>query len=160
MRTEAHRGRTWGVGWALANGATLMVQVGALPFVDHDTQIDFAVGAGTSAVGVISTLASPVTWLHSYDECDAIERELSRAADAQAFGKSWLAHTGNVLINGGAALALGLGWDHWRSAAVQGGVGILVGELMIYTQPDGAGAVQLAVSPTNGGALIGLAGVF
>ena len=158
LRTEAHRGRVWGVGWAMANGALLVGSVSAIPFFDHDQQIDLAFGAGTSAIGVVSTLASPVTWLHPYDDCDAVERELSRAADAQAFGKSWLAHTGNVLINGGAGLALGLGWDHWRSAAIQGGVGILVGELMIYTQPDGA--VQLAVSPTAGGAIIGFAGVF
>ena len=148
----------WGLGWAAANGGLLLAQVGAMPFVDHDMQIDLAFGAGTAAVGVASTLASPVTWLRVPDDCDQIEQVLARAAADEAFGRSFWLHAGNVLVNGGAALALGLGWDRWRSAALNGSVGILIGEIMIFTQPDGA--VHLAVAPSANGAVLFLAGAF
>ena len=158
LRAEAHQGRVWGYGWAIANGAAAVANGAAIPFFDHDTQIDLAFSAGKGVVGAVSTLVSPVTHLHLMQDCAEVERELARAADAEAFGKSWLAHTGNLLFNVGVALTLGFGWDHWRAAAIDGAIGTFVGEAMIYTQPGGA--MQLTFEPTAGGAMLMVAGVF
>jgi hypothetical protein len=158
LRAEAHNGRVWGYGWAVANGAAAVANGAAIPFFDHDTQIDLAFSAGKGVVGAVSTLVSPVTHLHVMEDCNEVERELARAADAEAFGKSWLSHAGNLLFNVGVALTLGFGWDHWRAAAIDGAIGTVVGEAMIYTQPGGA--MQVTFEPTSGGMMLMIAGAF
>ena len=62
------------------------------------------------------------------------ERQLSRTAKRAALRKTWLPHLGNVGINliGGGVL---LGVADAEDAAISAGVGILFGELMLWTTP-------------------------
>jgi hypothetical protein len=105
------------------------------------------------------------------------EQMMTRAAAVEWFGTSWITHAGNILVNVGAGLILGLGWQQWRDAWLTTAVGILVGEMMIWTQPmdlsrtlqryrtgvwvDGVGSrVSLRLSPmmVPSGAGVGLVG--
>ena len=56
---------------------------------------------------------------------------------APALSTSWIAHVVNVLFNVGVGLILGLGYDRWQTAGLNGAVGIAVGEATVLTTPTG-----------------------
>ncbi|MCL2450137.1 MAG: hypothetical protein FWD17_14415, partial [Polyangiaceae bacterium] len=60
---------------------------------------------------------------------------LESAANTQRLGGGWVPHAGNVLFNVGLALVLGWGFRRWKSAAISAGIGVVVGEANILTQP-------------------------
>jgi hypothetical protein len=63
------------------------------------------------------------------------EKMLEESADDEAFNRGFLAHAGNVLVNGGGLLIIGLGYDRWVTGAIGTVVGISIGELQIFTRP-------------------------
>jgi hypothetical protein len=138
----------WGGGYLLLTGA----QVAAATDVPPDQSPDWWIGAGGSALGVAAMLALPLAvqahgplfdaWAGAlspgHDPCALIargERWLELDAGDEAFGTSWLVQVGNVVVNAAIALAIGFGYGHWTSAGISGGVGVLIGEAMILTQP-------------------------
>ena len=111
---------------------------------DRAGLIDDGIGAGASFVGVLSVALSPQAvmadqyWLErrlrrappGTDVCALLadaERLLVRDAKSAAFGKSALVHAGNFVFNAGVMLLLGIGFNHWEQAALQGVVGVAVG---------------------------------
>ena len=44
-------------------------------------------------------------------------------------------HAANVLVNVGFGLVLGIGYDHWVAGAVNFAIGVVFGELTIFTMP-------------------------
>ena len=117
---------------------------------DSARRADFIVSAAKATGGVFSLLYSP---LQAKDGADTIRalpsttpedrlRQLARAEEqlrinAEAADKrySWTRHLANIGVNAAGALIVGEGFDDrtrgWRSA----GVGIAVGEAMIWSQP-------------------------
>jgi hypothetical protein len=74
------------------------------------------------------------------EPCEALamlEAEMVAAARAERFGKSWLTHGGNLLLNSGVGLVLALGWNDWENAWATTTIGTAIGEVMIWTQPMG-----------------------
>ena len=72
------------------------------------------------------------------DRCAVLaraERTLVGVEDNQRVANGILAHAGNLLVNAGIALILGLGYGRWTSAAISAGVGVAVGEANAFTQP-------------------------
>ena len=63
------------------------------------------------------------------------ERRLVNDARDERLLSGWWSHAANVAINTGAFLFLGLGYHHWLSGAITGGVGVVIGEAVILTQP-------------------------
>jgi hypothetical protein len=47
-------------------------------------------------------------------------------------------HVGNILLNGGAGLILGLAFHHWTTAFVNSMAGVAIGEALVLTRPMGA----------------------
>jgi hypothetical protein len=155
LRTGARRARIWAWTWA---GIYSALTVGNLILSGVDPEekkVDDYLGAAASFIGLGTFIVTPLRimrdqrWLDrrlrnappGIDPCVLVadaERLLIRDADGEAFGKSPLVHAGNFGINLACALILGLGFGHWDQAAIQGAVGIVIGEVMILTQPQEA----------------------
>lgn len=147
MKAEAGRVGTWQLGWSLGYGGLAAGQLAAIPFTeDAGSRADWAVGAASAAAGLGLVLFFPpeVGWrevrLASLppDGCAALaeaERLLEGAAASEAALTGWLVHAGNVLLNAGFGLILGLGYQRWESAALTFVTGAALGEATILTQP-------------------------
>ena len=140
---------TWGgiyTAAAIAQGTVLVVTT------DHATKIDLAVGTIAAAFGALSLTLLPLKLTlpmrsasHAADQrglgedpCLALagaERTLLGVARDQALSTGIVGHIGNVAVNLGIVLILGLGYGHWVSAALSGGIGLAVGETNAFTQP-------------------------
>lgn len=154
LRQGAMPARTWSWGWGLGLSATAVAQFGLAAFVDDRGQrAELVLGGAKSVLGLFPILVTPLTVIRDSrrldervagassspsDDCTVLadaERMLVAAAWRESFGKSWIQHLGVFVVNLGAGLALGLGYDRWVTGALGAAVGIAVGETIIYTQP-------------------------
>lgn len=156
LAREAYRARFWAWSWAgIYSALTAGNGILALTASSTDDKIDDAVGAAASFVGLAVLIVLPLKimrdqrWLArrlrrapaGEDPCAPLadaERLLLRDADSEAFGSGPLVHAGNFAFNIGIALLLGVGFGHWKQAAITGLVGIAIGEIQAFTQPTGA----------------------
>jgi len=158
LTETARRARIWTWGW----GAGLVVATGAnlvpLAFVPADQRIDWYVGAGTTVIGIVPLLIAPLDVIadardlrqqiarRSGEDSDAdvcrlladAEARLARDAANQIDGQRWWLHVGNVVLNAGVGLFLGLGFHHWGAGALNAISGSVIGEAIILTQPTGS----------------------
>jgi hypothetical protein len=154
IRVEARKTRIWAWTWSGIYSALVVYNLALIDPNDRDNLIDQGVGAGASAVGILSIALAPPKiigdqyWLErrlrnapaGEDVCAQLadaERVLAREVKATLFGKGALTHAGNFVFNIGVALLLGFGFNHWDQAAIQGLVGIAVGEVMTLSRPGG-----------------------
>jgi hypothetical protein len=139
----------WSWGWGSVYVAGTIVQAVALvPTTDHGKRIDLEVGAISTTVGALSLtvlplqLTLPLRSARSHwgdaDKCAVLaraEHTLASVEKDQALANSIVGHIGNVAVNLGIALILGVGYHQWSSAAISGGVGVAIGEANAFTQP-------------------------
>jgi len=143
----------WSWTWGSIYTAGTIAEATALGLTtNHANRIDLTVGTIATAFGALSLTLLPLKLtlpLRSAsdaakrsrggeDPCLALadaERSLFRVAKYQAFSTGIVGHIGNVAVNIGIALLLGLGYGHWTSAALSGGIGLAVGEANAFTQP-------------------------
>jgi hypothetical protein len=154
LSVTAHRARVWTWGWGIGIVAATVGNVAPLPFVAKGDRIDWYVGAGTTIVGIVPLLIAPLDVvddarrLHAQVVADAsadsvcrlladAEQSLVRDAKNQSDGQRWWLHVGNVLLNTGVGLFLGLGYHHWGAGAWNAVGGSAIGEAIILTQPMG-----------------------
>ena len=143
---------TWGsiyTAGAIAQGVALSVTS------DRGARTDLTVGVISTSVGAASLLGLPLKltlplraarrdW-GGPDRCALLanaERTLASVASDQALANGILAHVGNVAVNAGIALILGLGYGRWQSAAISGGAGVAIGEANAFSQPHHLRDVQ------------------
>jgi hypothetical protein len=152
LRRAARRARIWSWTWGSLYSSLVVVNVAQMPWAERSELIDLGFGAGASMVGVLTLVVLPPSVMGDQrflewrlgrggDVCAELadaEWVLVRAAKSAAFGKGPLVHAGNVVFNVSIMLALGVGFHHWGQAALNGMSGILVGELMAFTQPADA----------------------
>lgn len=155
LRAETRRVRIWSWAWAGAYSALTVGSLALLADGDANKRPDHIVTAAASLIGLGSKVVTPQPILHDQawferriarapageSQCALVaegERLLAHAAHGEAFGTGTLLHLGTFLVNVAGGLTLGIAFDHWGSAALQGVGGIAIGELMIFTQPEGA----------------------
>lgn len=154
LHEDARRARLWTGAWGAGYGVLTLGQLAAVPAFSAGDQLDFYVGAVSSAGGFAALLAMPLDVIADSLTLDTLalahpgtvdcevlaeaERLLVRSAQGEELGRSWLMHGANVLYNLLTGLVLGLVFDRWTSGAVTAVTGILIGEAMILTQPSGA----------------------
>jgi hypothetical protein len=143
----------WSWTWGGIYTAAAITQGTALALIsDHATKTDLAVGTIAAGFGALSLTLFPLKLTlpmrsasgaakqqrPGEDPCLALadgERTLLRVANNQALSTGIVGHIGNVAVNLGIALVLGLGHGHWVAAALSGGIGLAVGETNAFTQP-------------------------
>ncbi|MBI2373669.1 MAG: hypothetical protein HYV07_06685 [Deltaproteobacteria bacterium] len=154
IELEADRAGIWTTAWIGEITGSLVAQVGVIAFVDPEDRPDLYVGAVSSAIGVVALLADPLDVIEhgqtiradaarlvaGLGPCSA-RRELEAllAADAEEAREAaaWPMHLGNILFNLVTAAIVGFGFGHWQSAAINFGAGTLIGEIMLFSQPNG-----------------------
>ena len=140
----------WSYSWGSIYTAAAITQT-VVTFTlrpDDPARTDLIVGAVSAGVGSLTFWVAPLRFTlplkkvrkgwDDPDRCGLLARaEATRAKveAEQALGKSWIAHAGNVLVNVGLSLLLGLGYGHWQAALISGVVGTGIGELNLFTQP-------------------------
>jgi hypothetical protein len=154
LSATAHRARVWTWGWGIGIVAATLGNLAPLPFVAQGDRIDWYVGAGTTIVGIVPLLIAPLDvvddagrlHLRVAEESSAdnvcrlladAEQSLVRDAKNQSDGQRWWLHVGNVLLNTGVGLFLGVGYHHWGAGAWNALGGSAIGEAIILTQPTG-----------------------
>jgi hypothetical protein len=154
LSREARRMSYWNWGWAIGIGASGVGSLIPVPFVAPENRIDYYTGAVLAALGVLPFVLAPPDVIRDGRELHAhllvtpldtdaqvcvmlldAERRLVDDARDERLLSGWWSHAANVAINTGAFLFLGLGYHHWLSGAITGGVGIVIGEAVILTQP-------------------------
>ena len=152
LARTAHRAQVWTWGWGIGIGVATVGNLVPLLFVAPENRIDWYVGAGTTVVGVVPLLIAPLDVVGDSQALSArlaargpnddvcllladAEAKLVRDAQNQADGQRWWLHAGNVLLNTGVGLFLGLGYHHWGAGAFNAIFGSAIGEAIILTQP-------------------------
>jgi len=136
---------SWGSIYVAAGGVQA---IGAAVTHDRGLRVDLTVGAISAGVGALTLYGLPLRvtlplrdarqGAGKGDRCRVLaeyEAALESAANTQRLGGGWVPHAGNVLFNVGLALVLGWGFRRWKSAAISAGIGVVVGEANILTQP-------------------------
>ena len=142
----------WTLLWGAGYGLMTIGQLALMPLLPAHRE-DWVIGAASSAVGFAVVVIDPPEVLQGgpvfverarvvtpEQTCQLLidgERMLSAGAKKQAFSTSWISHVVNVLFNVGVGLILGLGYDRWQTAAINGAVGIAIGEATTLTTPTG-----------------------
>jgi len=152
LARTAHRALIWTWGWGVGIGVATIGNLVPLLFVDREDRVDWYVGAGTTIVGVVPLLIAPLAVVGDArdlrlrldartatdDVCALLadaEAKLVRDAQNQSDGQRWWLHVGNVLLNTGVGLFLGIGYHHWVAGAFNAVLGSVIGEAIILTQP-------------------------
>jgi hypothetical protein len=157
LAADDHDSRRWMWAWTIAYGGLALGQAGlALTRDDEGEQVELYVGAAKSLLGLVPVLGLQNPALGNASKLEArvaevstggateaercavvaeAEKMLDASADDEAFNRGFLAHTGNVLVNGGGLLVIGIGEGRWVTGAIGTAVGIAVGELQIFTRP-------------------------
>lgn len=150
---EAPATRTWKLLWGAGYGLITMGQLAILGLSTETDRPDWVIGAAASSVGFATIVVGGLEVTESgtafverarvvtpEQTCALLEdgeRMLREGAGAQAFSTGWIAHTANVLFNVGVGLVLGLGFQRWRTAAINFGVGTVIGGATALTRPTG-----------------------
>ena len=157
LSRTARRARRYTWGWGIGIGVATVANLAPLPFVAREDRIDWYVGAETTIIGIVPLLIAPLDVVEDARALHAslstptpggglaggevcahladAEARLLRDAKNQVDGQRWWLHAGNVVLNTGVGLFLALGYHHWGAGALNAGVGSLIGEAIILTQP-------------------------
>lgn len=161
MADAAHASKVWAYSWG-ALWATVTVGQGVLAVISpsHSDRVDFGVGAGAAAFGLIPTIIFPPRIIaderalrgFSADPCERLamaEALLDESIKGEQANTGLTSHLGNVLFNVGIGMILGVGYGHWQAAGLSMLTGIPTGEIMIFTQPRRTEKLKLAVVPSQ-----------
>jgi hypothetical protein len=143
LGSAATTGARWNAVWGSTYAVTAVGQLAAVPWIVPSDQIEWYVGAATSAVGlawVLRTTAEvgPAFAGREGDVCALIaegEAQLARGAAHQAGVRAWYAHALNVALNVAIGLGLWLGWDKPLAGPNNFAIGAMLGEVTILTAP-------------------------
>jgi len=142
--------RFWQTGFT--SGWTMGIGIGALQAGlanDHDDQLNGALTAGKAAFGVARLVLDPTPARLGADPILEIEgdgraalearlrageAQLAQVAHRAERRYNWLAHAGNIALNGAAGLTVIL-YGNPSDAVTQIGVSTIAGEIMLWTDP-------------------------
>lgn len=154
---DAESARLWYWGWSGVGVASAWVNGIWAASSDYDGRVDRIGAASGGVMLAVTTLISPMSVTSDAssvatavdesaarpgsDPCAVVayaEKYLARSAEDETRRKGFVGHAlpiGGALAGG---LVLGLGYGHWTGGALNAGIGIVITELKILTQPTGS----------------------
>ena len=152
LARTSHRATVWLRGWEIGLVGATAVNLALIPVLGNtpSNRIDFGLGAATTIVGVVPLLfwqprvidddrdLTDAVGKPGMDRCavlDDAEHRMVASAASQRQQRAWYMHAGNVALNAGVTLLFGA-FHHWSSGILSGVGGVLVGEIIIYTEPN------------------------
>jgi hypothetical protein len=143
--------RAWYDWWTTFYGIGIVVQsVQASLENDKSDRVDDIIGAVKATGGFVKLLVQPMLAKYGADRiqrmpADTRDERLQRLASAEEQLRInakeadrryyWLQHAANVGVNVAGALIVWQGFDDEKTAWTSAGIGIAVGEVMIWSQP-------------------------
>lgn len=154
LGAQARYATQWQTTWFLARSAILASEFGlAVVSADAGDRTDavitgvFAIAPpiGTLLFGLRVARDGPRFLRLDHLDTDASrcayvargEQFFARDAKNEDDNRGWLQHALQIAGSTALFLVLGLGYDHWRNAIINGLAGIALGELQILSQPTG-----------------------
>ncbi|MHB8417499.1 MAG: hypothetical protein ACYDCL_05455 [Myxococcales bacterium] len=150
LQDNASRLQTWSLVWGTIYAAAAAGQLSALPFVGDGARYGLTAGAIAAAVGSAALYLLPLrlTLAARFDPSDLaapdrcrvlarVEKRFFSAAKLDRLSGGWIAQAGNGVINAMLAVVLWLGTGNWPAVAIGFGIGLVVGEVNLLTQPHG-----------------------
>lgn len=158
----------WNATWFAIYGTATAAQLTlAIALDDGDDRAIYGVGAGRAAIAALAvpvlgirTRAVPSTTGSACADLAIASATLAENVRLHARGRGWLKHAGAVGLNLAALLTLGLGFDLWERGAIGFGIGMVMGEIQIYTQPMGSRDIAIVPTATDGGVGVAIGGAF
>ncbi|MET0592130.1 MAG: hypothetical protein ABW133_05485 [Polyangiaceae bacterium] len=159
MDDQAARARRWSVAWTITGLGLAAGNFTQAALADTaDDRVDPLVGGAASLFIPAALLVKPLEVKAAQRTLEADVAKLDPAAKPEdlcatlgraetlfvesaadeAFSAGIFTHLFVIAGNGAIALFLGLGYDHWKGALINGGGGLLISEFQIFTQPTGA----------------------
>jgi hypothetical protein len=153
MKGERSAKLWWHIWYGSYLGLTVGQGVLAGAINDKGLRADMGVGAVTSALGAAALGIFDFPARHAGSTVRALpagtpverraalaraEKILEKAAEGEAFGRSWISHVAGIGVAGAATLVLALAYKRGWSSLTTLGAGIVVTELQIWTQPTAA----------------------
>jgi hypothetical protein len=155
LESRQKYGTRWHRSWVGIYSIGIVVEGARAGFTDHrGARADYLISASKSAIALVELYVRPIKERFGADpilampdvteedrlrRLDAAEKLLEENAARDHSRYGWLPHLANVLLNatgGGILLAI----DEPERAAISTAVGVVFGELFIWTQPKGADA--------------------
>jgi hypothetical protein len=144
----------WWYGW-LAGYSAATVGQGVVYGVSRDPGVraNMLVGGVGSLLGVAATLFSRLPSISAGDKLEKLdgstpeaaekklqlgESLLRQSADAEAFGRSWVAHGVGFLVAVGQGVVLWAGYGRPLDGAISFATSVVISEAQIFTQPTRA----------------------
>lgn len=151
LEAESHRAGVWNGLWP---GVFISAAVGTLALApqfddDEGQRISLYWSSAKSTIAAVAAIIKPLdvpTLRPCADEAQA-RAALERAASSERRGRHWMRHAEAILLNAIGIGILGFGYGYWTDALVNTGVGLLVGEIRIFTQPTGSTDFTVDVTP-------------
>jgi hypothetical protein len=147
LDSEQRRFEIWRWSWTAGYGALTVGSLALVPSTPPADRVDLYTGAVTSALAIAPPFLFPQP-AHSCqpgpERLACAQATLDRVAAFQREGRGLLMHAINLAYNALAAGFLAIGYGRWRSAALTFAGGFALGELQIFTQPQGAARLQSA----------------
>ena len=154
LGAQARYATQWQTTWFLARSAVLAGEFGlAIVSPDAGDRTDAVVTGLFAIVPPIGTLLfglrvardGPRFLRLDHLDTDASrcayvargEQFLARDAKNEDENRGWIQHALQIAGSTALFLILGVGFDHWKNAIINGVAGIALGELQILTQPTG-----------------------
>lgn len=177
---EALSMKRWTLVWGGLYASMTIAQIAVTPLFESQDQVDWWIGAATTAVGVAFAVFDEPQVLSRGDEflrrsaqrssvdsevgdigdvCALIaqgEAILFADAEREAASVRWYMHVANAAFSVAAGLVLGLGFNHWESGGINAGVGVALGEATILTSPTAL--VEAARAYREGGSALAASG--
>jgi hypothetical protein len=145
LASEQRRFEIWRWSWTAAYGALTVGSLALVPSTPKADRVDLYTGAVTSAIAI----APPFLFPQPTPACppgpgqlECAQAALDQVAAFQREGRGLLMHAINLAYNAVAAGFLAIGYGRWRSAALTFAGGFALGELQIFTQPQGAARLR------------------
>ncbi len=158
LEADASNANLWTWGWTGVGAATAVGNGIWAAASDYDQRIDHLGAASGGAMLAVTAVLAPMSVTHDaaivgtaidasapgragYDPCGVVayaERYLVRSADDEAGRRGFVDHALPVGGSIAGGLVLGFGYGHWTAGAVNAGIGVVMTEIKILTQPTGA----------------------
>jgi hypothetical protein len=151
LEAESRRAGTWNGLWP---GVFITAAVGTLALApqfddDEGQRLSLYWSSAKSTIAAVAAIIKPLdvpTLPPCADEAQA-RAALERAARSERRGRHWMRHVESLALNAVGIGILGFGYGYWTDALVNTAVGLLVGEIRIFTQPTGSTRFTIDVTP-------------
>lgn len=168
LAADAKRATLWNWGWGVTLGASALAFGGLYHYSDDENQrLAFGITVIKSGLGSLNQVVFPIRIEASDQGCTDLDGKLKKARTTERKRHNWFAHSTGIVLNIAGSAYIGFATDDWLLATRTSVLGIVTGQLMIYTSPNkvregGFGLSDLTLAPMIGSDRTGLilGGVF